>query len=231
MFLGNHVFSTSMPVQPRVVNLLYACMIGNLPPRCAVDWLASSFCMWHMSCLILFVEIYTCQMCISNMLSGCAVDFPETYGWCTWFVSDIFAIRFNDMSPMCAISVKLLWSEWSPPWHSIHPIWHSVWQIFWHSIWHSVWDSIWHIFWHSICHIFWHSIWHIYLAFHLACLLTFYLAYLLTFCLSYLLTFYLAFYLEDLPTFFLAYLSGILSGWSSDILFGKSSNILMPTPD
>ena len=20
--------------------------------------------------------------------------------------------------------------EWSPPWHSIHPIWHSVWQIF-----------------------------------------------------------------------------------------------------
>ena len=48
----------------------------------------------------------------------------------------------------------------------IHPIWHSVWQIFWHSIWHSVWDSIWHsiwhIFWHSICHIFWHSIWHVF---------------------------------------------------------------------
>ena len=129
---------------------------------------------------------------------------------------------------------KLLCFEWSPPWHSIHPIWHSVWQIFWHSIWHSIWDSIWHISWHSICYIFWHSIWHIYLAFHLACLLTFYLAclltfylaYLLTFYLAYLLTFYLAFYLEYLLTFYLAYLSGIPSGMSSDILSVISSDIL-----
>ena len=94
-------------------------------------------------------------------------------------------------------NIKLLCFGWSPPWHSIHPIWHSVWQIFWHSIWHSVWDSIWHSIWHSfrhsIWHIFWHSIWHIYLAFHLAYLLAFYLAYLLTFYLAYLLTFYLAY--------------------------------------
>ena len=115
--------------------------------------------------------------------------------------------------------IKLLCFQWSPPWHSIHPIWHSIW------------------------HIFWHSIWHIYLAFHLACLLTFYLAYLLTFCLAYqsgissdilsggksiwhifwhsvchLLTCYLA----CLLIFCLAY----LSGKSSDILSGISSDIL-----
>ena len=122
---------------------------------------------------------------------------------------------------------KLLCFEWSPPWHSIHPIWHSVCHTFWHSIWH----------------IFWHSIWHIYLAFHLEYLLTFYLAYLLTFYLAYLLTFYLAFYLaylltfylafyleylltfylSYLLTFYLAYRSGIPSGMSSDILSGISS--------
>ena len=102
--------------------------------------------------------------------------------------------------------IKLLYFEWSPPWHSIHPTWHSVWQIFWHSIWQ----------------IFWHSIWNIFLAFHLACLLTFYLAYLRTFYLEYLLTFYLAYLL----TLYLACLSGILSGISSDILSGILSGIL-----
>ena len=80
---------------------------------------------------------------------------------------------------------KLLYFEWSPPWHLSscywQIFWHSIWHIFWHSIRHSIWHIFWHIFWyifgHSIWHIFWHSIWYIFLAFHL----TFYLAYLLAF--------------------------------------------------
>ena len=55
---------------------------------------------------------------------------------------------------------KIRCFEWSPPWHSIHPIWHSIWHIIWHSIWNILWHSIWQIFWHPIWHIFWHSIWH-----------------------------------------------------------------------
>ena len=78
-------------------------------------------------------------------------------------------------------SKKILCFEWSPPWHSIHPIWHSIWHIY--------------LAFHVAC----------LLTFYLATLLTFYLAYLLTFCLSYLLTFYLA-YLLTLLTFYLAYL-------------------------
>ena len=65
---------------------------------------------------------------------------------------------------------KLLYFEWSPPWHlSIcywQIFWHSIWHIFWHSIRHSIWHIFWHIFWyifwHSIWHIFWHSIWYIF---------------------------------------------------------------------
>ena len=66
------------------------------------------------------------------------------------------------------LQLKLLYFEWSPPWHSCnfiwHTFWHSIWHIFWHSIWHSIWhtfwQSIWHIFWHSIWHSMWHSFWH-----------------------------------------------------------------------
>ena len=124
--------------------------------------------------------------------------------------------------------LKLLCFEWSPPWHSVHPIWHSVWQIFCLLA-----------FYLAYLRAFYLSY---LLAFHLACLLTFHLAYLLTFYLAYLLTFYLAFYLADLLTFYLAYLltfclsylltfnlaylSGVPSGMSSDILSGISSDIL-----
>ena len=80
--------------------------------------------------------------------------------------------RYTNRRDDEGLNKELLCFEWSPPWHSIHPIWqsichifwHSIWHIFWHSIWHSIWrifwHSIWHIFWHSIWHIFWHSIWH-----------------------------------------------------------------------
>ena len=75
------------------------------------------------------------------------------------------------------MNTKLLCFEWSPPWHSIHPIWKSIWHIY--------------LAFHLAC----------LLTFYLAYLLTFYLAYLLTFYLAYLLTFYLAFYLAYLLAF------------------------------
>ena len=120
---------------------------------------------------------------------------------------------------------KLLYFEWSPPWHLSICYWqiflHSIWHIFWHSIRHSIWHIFWHIFWYIFWHVFWHSIWHLladvlayllafYLAFYLAYLLAYYLANLLGFYLAYLvavyLISYLAFYLAYLLAFYLAYL-------------------------
>ena len=66
---------------------------------------------------------------------------------------------------------KVLCFEWSPPWHSIHPIWQPISHIY--------------LAFHLAC----------LLTFYLAYLPTFYLAYLLTFYLAFYLTFYLAYLL------------------------------------
>ena len=86
------------------------------------------------------------------------------------------------------IHEKILYFEWTPPWHFKtgipiwHSIWHSIWRSIWHSylaflsgilsgilLWHSIWHSIWHsylaflsgiLLWHSIWHSIWRSIWH-----------------------------------------------------------------------
>ena len=41
------------------------------------------------------------------------------------------------MSPEVSQAIlkkKILYFAWSPPWHSIPPIWQSIWHIFWHSV-------------------------------------------------------------------------------------------------
>ena len=115
---------------------------------------------------------------------------------------------------------ELLCFEWSPPWHSIHPIWQSIWHIY--------------LAFHLAC----------LLTFYPAYLLTFYLAYLLTFYLAFYLTFNILSGISSdilpgissdilsvissdiLSAISSDILSGILSGVSSDILSGISSDIL-----
>ena len=65
--------------------------------------------------------------------------------------------------------IKLLCFEWSPLWHSIHPIWQFIWYIY------------------LIFHLAY------LLTSYLVYLLTFYLVYLLTFYLAFYLTFYLVY--------------------------------------
>ena len=119
----------------------------------------------------------------------------------------IFAVARNKVEHNKRTIKTRLCFEWSPPWHLIHPIWHSIWHIY--------------LAFHLAYLLTF------YLAFYLDYLLTFYLAYLLTFCLSYLLTFCLSylltfclsylltFYLAYLLTFYLAYL---LTFYLADLL-------------
>ena len=93
---------------------------------------------------------------------------------------------------------KLLYFEWSLPWHYFDMvsdvIWKSIWHIFsdnlfWHSIGHAIlkfysgifWHDIWHLFWHRIWHSFWH-LYDIFSGFYLASILTFFLASIVFFC-------------------------------------------------
>ena len=72
-----------------------------------------------------------------------------TSSWCGFPSMALEPPRWWSVSPLsCHMNChprkeKILCFEWSPPWHSIHPIWHSIWHIFWHSIRHSLWHSIW----------------------------------------------------------------------------------------